>query len=204
MQNRTWLPNPPDGTSICLGFDGSINNDWTGIGAQTMAGYSFTPRVGPDQLPAFWNPKEHGDRIPHGEVHAAVDELFERYDVVRMYPDPEDWETDIEDWALAHGAEHVIAWPTNRIRQMYEEIRRFESDLREGRITHDGCPIVTAHVANARKVARPGQRYILGKPNENQKIDGAMVRILANTACRDALAEGWEPPKPKAKVRVWR
>jgi hypothetical protein len=204
MPDRLWLPNPPDGTSICLGFDGSINNDWTAISGQTMDGYSFTPRVGPDQVGSYWNPSEHGGRIPHGEVGAAVDELFERFDVVRMYPDPEDWETDIEDWTLAHGAEHVVTWPTNRVNQMYEEIRRFEADLREGRIRQDGCPVAAEHISNARKVPRPGQKYILAKPNENQKIDLAMTRVLANTAVRDSLAAGWAPPRPRSKMRVYR
>lgn len=204
MPSQLWLPNPPDGTAICLGFDGSINNDFTAIGAETMDGYSFTPRITSDEIPSVWNPAEHGGRIPHLEVEAAVDELFERFDVVRMYCDPEDWDTDIENWALQHGEEHVAVWETNRAKQMYEELRRFEADLREGRIRHDGCPTAAEHISNARKNARPAQRYILGKPNENQKIDVAMTRVLAHTAKADAVAAGWEPRKPRSKVRVWR
>lgn len=205
MRNeQLWLPNPPDGTAICLGFDGSVNNDWTAIRAQTMTGFSFTPRWGPDLQPTFWNPKEHGDRIPHGQVDAAVDELFTRFTVARAYCDPEDWGTDIENWALRHGEEHIVEWPTNSVSRMYDEIRRFEADLRNGLITHDGCPYTTGHMGNAKKVGKPGQKYILAKPNETQKIDLAMTSILANAAVRDALAAGWEPPKPRAKVRVWR
>lgn len=204
MPGQLWLPNPPDGTPICLGFDGSLNNDFTAIGAETMDGYSFTPRITTDGVPSVWDPREHGGRIPHGEVAAAVDELFGRFDVVRFYCDPEDWDTDIENWALEHGAEHVIVWETNRVKQMYEELRRFENDLREGRIRHDGCPIATQHVSNARKVPRPAQRYVLSKPNENQKIDVAMARVLAHTAKSDAVAAGWEPQKKRSKVRVWR
>lgn len=202
---RPWLPNPPDGTAICPGFDGSINNDTTGIRAQTMTGHAFTPRWGPTlDTPTLWNPAEHGGRIPHGEVDAAVDELHSRFVVVRQYCDPEDWETDIEAWALRYGEEKVIVWPTNSVNRMYPEIRRFEADLREGRITNDGCPVTEAHMANAKKVAKPGQKYILGKPNETQKIDLAMCSILANAAVRDSLAAGWEPVKPRPKVRVWR
>ncbi len=205
QHQRPWLPNPPDGTAICLGFDGSINNDTTGIRAETMTGHAFTPRWGPDRdRPTFWDPKQHGDRIPHGEVDAAVDELFARFIVVRMYCDPEDWNTDIETWALRHGDEHVVEWPTNSVSRMYDEIRRFEADLANGRITQDGCPITELHMGNAKKVAKPGQKYILGKPNETQKIDLAMCSILANAAVRDSLAAGWTPPKPRAKVRVWR
>lgn len=203
MPERVWLPNPPDRTPICLGFDGSINNDWTAIQAETMDGFSFTPIWGPNRSAAYWNPAEHGDRIPHGEVEAAVDEIFTRFTVVRMYCDPQDWETDIEDWALAHGDKKVITWETNRASQMYEEIKRFENDLREGRITHDGDPTAALHIGNAKKVGKPGQKYILGKPNEHQKIDIAMSKILAHTAARDSIAAGWEPPRPK-KMRVYR
>ena len=177
MPRQSWLPNPPDGAFICVGFDGSRNNDWTGLGAETMDGYSFTPRVGPNEYPSFWTPAEHGGRIPHGEVEAAVDEIFTRWNVVQMYCDPQDWETDIEDWALEHGNEKVVVFPTNNISKMYPEIVRFEEDLVEKRIRHDGCPIVGGHVNNAKKVGKPGQKYLLGKPNENQKIDGAMIRI---------------------------
>ncbi len=204
MPGLPWLPNPPDGSNICLAFDGSLNNDWTALGAETMDGYSFTPRIGDDEIPTFWDPAAHGGRIPHGAVDAAVDEIFSRFNVARMYCDPQDWETDIETWAIRHGPERVITWPTNRVTQMYAEIRRFEADLVEGRIRHDGCPIASLHVGNAKKVGKPGQKYILAKPNEAQKIDGAMVRILAHTAVREAISDGWEPPKPRSKVRVWR
>lgn len=204
MRARIWLPNPPDGTSICLGFDGSQNNDWTAIGAETMDGLSFTPRWGPDSFGTHWNPAEHGDRIPHSQVDVAVEELFDRYRVVRMYCDPQDWETDIENWAIRHGAEHVITWPTNNVTKMHAEIVRFENDLKEGRIRHDGDPTTALHIGNAKKVGKPGQKYILGKPNEHQKIDLAMTRILAHTAVRDALSAGWEPPKPRSKMRVYR
>lgn len=202
---RPWLPNPPAGTAIGLAFDGSVNNDWTAIRAQTLTGFSFTPRWGPTpDTPTIWNPREHGDRIPHGQVDLALDEIFERFTVARFYYDPEDWTTDGERWAEKHGEKVVVEWPTNQISRMYPEIRRFEADLREGLITHDGCPYTEAHMANAKKVAKPGQKYILGKPNETQKIDLSMTTILANAAVRDSLAAGWEPPKPRSKVRVWR
>lgn len=205
MLDRPWLPNPPDGTPIGVGMDGSINNDWTAIRAQTMTGYSFTPRWGPTpDVGTWWNPAEHGGRIPHAEVNTAVGEIFARFTVVRMYCDPEDWETDIEAWALEYGAEKVVQWPTNSVSRMYPEIRRFESDLREGRITHDGCPQTQWAMDNAKKAGKPGQKYVLAKPNETQKIDLAMCSVLANAAVRDSLAAGWEPEKKKSQVRVWR
>lgn len=186
-----WLPNPPDGTRICAGFDGSDVNDWTAIRCETEDGFQFTMRYGDDRRPTIWDPAEWGGSIPHREVDAAVDEMFTRYDVRDFYCDPKDWQTDIGSWSLRHGEEHVTVWPTNRTNLMFMEIRRFEADLREGRITHDGCPITATHIANARKASQPGQKYILNKPEDHQKIDVAMASILAHTAAMDSVAAGW-------------
>lgn len=205
MPETLWLPNPPDGTDICLGFDGSKNNDWTALGAETIDGFSFTPRWGddPDQ-PSVWDPAVTNSRIPHSEVAAVVDELMKRYRVKRFYCDPQDWNTDIENWALEYGAETVIEWPTNNVTKMHAELVRFEEDLIEGLISHDGCPIAAQHASNARKSGRPGQRFIIEKPHEHQKIDVLMARVLAHTAARDSIAAGWTVKKPRSKVRVWR
>jgi hypothetical protein len=197
-----WLPNPPDGTAICLGFDGSENNDYTAIQAETFDGFSFTPRYGPDRMPTIWNPQEWNDQIPRSEVHAAVDEIFGRYRVERMYCDPQDWRTEIGEWSLAHGDEHVFEWATNRVKVMFEEIKRFEIDLANKRITHDGCPIAATHMANARKAAKFNQQYVLIKPADHQKIDAAMARILAHTASSDAREGGWDPTPKRRRVIV--
>lgn len=73
---------------------------------------------------------------------------------------------------------------------MYPAVRRFESDLKSGTLAHDGCPITTSHVRNARKLAR-GERYSLGKPAQHQKIDAAVTSILAHEAASDERAAGW-------------
>lgn len=186
-----WLPNPRPGTPICVGFDGSETDDFTALRCETRDGFQFTPRYGPDRLPAIWNPADHGGRIPRGEVHAAVDEVFATWAVARFYGDPYDWRSELGEWALAYGEDRVFEWATNRVTQMHAAIRRFETDLRI-RITHDGCPLTGAHIRNARKVPKPGDRYILGKPSQHQKIDAAMASIIAHEAAADARAAGWE------------
>lgn len=204
----SWLPEnlwddhlakvdyPQDGTSICIGFDGSENNDFTAIRAETMDGYSFTPTYGPDRRPTIWNPAEWGGRCPRGEVAAAVDELLTRFDVVRMYCDPQDWRTEIGEWALRAGENHVYEWPTNFIRRMHAALGRFEIDLINDRISHDDCALTAVAMANAKKVAKPGQKYVLGKPSEHQKIDAAMATVLAHEAVQDAKEAGWQKPAP--------
>lgn len=195
-----WIENPPDGESICVGFDGSENNDFTVLRAETRDGFMFTPRYGPDGRPTIWNPAQWGGKTPRSEVMAAVDEIRTRYQIQRFYADPQDWRSEIGEWALHIGQDHVFEWPTNQIKRMYAAISRFEIDLAHGRITHDGCPLTALAMANAKKVAKTGQQYVLGKPSEHQKIDAAMATILAHEAAMDAHAKQWTQEKTRVVV----
>lgn len=188
-----WLPNPPKGTQICVGFDGSDSDDHTALRCETRSGRLFTPRYGPSRRPTIWNPAEWGGKIPRGEVHAAVDEIYTRWDVYRGYFDPPDWRTEIGEWAAKYGEKKVIEWPTYRIKPMHEELERFYTDLSTGGISHDGCPITATQMGNAQKVAHNNQRYVLGKPGgeHHRKIDAPMATVLAHAAACDGRADGW-------------
>ena len=195
---QVWLPNPPDGTAACGGFDGSWNNDWSAIKLETREGLLFTPRYGPDRRPTIWNPAEWGGRTPRGEIEAAWDELARRFKLLRVYCDPgfrdeRDYSSDIERWGQLYGPDVFVPWVmsgSQRHNAVFAALRRFEADI-ETFIRHDGCPITTTHVANARKVALPGDRYLVGKPENSQKIDVAVTSLLAHEAASDMRAEGW-------------
>lgn len=211
MPHDVWLPNPPDGVAVCGGFDGSENDDTTAIKLETREGLIFTPRYGPDHRPAIWNPAEWGGRIPRVEVHAAWAELARRYRILRAYCDPgfrdeKSWESEIEDWDQLHGPKVFVPWQmagNSRANSVYMALRRFESDLTEGKIRHDGCPITTTHMGNARKIMSKTNAdiYGLGKPSQSQKIDAAVTSILAHEAASDMRAEGW--PDQQAYVYVF-
>jgi hypothetical protein len=188
---------------VCLGFDGSDTSDHTAIKAETIDGLLFTPHYGDDR-PTIWNPDEWGGRIPRSEVHAAVDHVFRTYAVERLYGDPPGWQTELDMWALEYGEKVVIQWPTYRAVQMHAACERFVTDLTSGALTHDGCPITNLHVGNARKLAKPGDRYILGKPSQSQKIDAAVTSVLAHEAAADARLAGWGKPEPSRRVMVLR
>lgn len=190
LWQRTEIDQPL-GQAVCLGFDGSESGDWTAIRAETFSGHRFTPTYGPDKRPTIWNPAEWGGSIPRGEVHAAVEEICRTFRVARAYCDPKGWQSEIADWALVHGDDVFVEWATYRTVQMHAALERAVTDLVSGRSTHDCCPITSVHVGNARKVAKPGDRYILGKPSDHQKIDAAMADVLAHEAAADARAAGW-------------
>jgi hypothetical protein len=190
------------GSAVAGGFDGSENDDWTAIRLETQDGYRFTPTYGPDKRPTYWNPAEWGGSIPRGEVMAAVDEIATKYRLRRFYCDPRDWRTEIGEWALKYGEEEVFEWSTYRIDAMFLALKRSYNDLKSGRTTHDGDPLTTQHISNARKVAKPGDKYILGKPDAHRKIDIAMADTLAHEAAADLHAIG--PQAWKAQRQLTR
>lgn len=205
ITGKTWWelterdrPVPPSRTEVGGGFDGSESDDWTAIRLETVDGYRFTPTYGPEKRPTFWDPRDWpGKRIPRHEVNAAVDEIAKRYRLRRFYCDPRDWQSEIGEWALALGDDVVKEWATNRITQMHDALERSLTDLMSGRSTHDMCSTTAQHVGNARKLAYPGERYILGKPHQLRKIDLAMADTLAHEAISDWRETPVEPHKGK-------
>lgn len=183
---------------IVLGFDGSDSDDWTGIRAETLDGFQFTPLYGPSARPTVWDPAEWGGQVPRLEVDAAVDELFRVYDVKLMYCDPPYWETEVDHWVDRHGERRVIKWYTRRIAPMHAAAERLKTDCvkRDSTFTHDGCELTQRHLFNARMAARPSDRYVLTKPEHKRKIDLAVVSVLAHEAACDAIAAGLLKKKP--------
>ena len=179
-------------TRIVLGFDGSDSDDWTAIRAETMDGYQFTPLYGPNDEPTIWNPADTGGQVPRAEVRAAMDQVFRRYDVVRLYADPPYWDTEIDDWVDEFGEERVIRWHTRRIVQMHAACERLKTDVikRDGTFRHDGCPTTQDHIEHTRAAARPMDRYVLRKASPTQKIDATIPSILAHEALGDVIAAG--------------
>ena len=181
------------GTPITVGFDGSQTNDWTAIRAETLDGHRFTPLYGPDDRPTHWNPAEWpAGRIPLSEIHAAVDSIFDRYNVQRMYCDPHLFESQIDEWAERHGEDRVVKWPTNSATRMYPALTRYVEDSANGLTTHDLDPQARAHAMNARRAAKTlsgyADAYLINKPSEHQKIDILMADVLAHEAAADARA----------------
>jgi hypothetical protein len=186
-------------TRIVLGFDGSDMDDWTAIRAETMDGYQFTPQYGANDEPTIWNPADYGGQVPRAEVRAAMEQLMNRYDVVRLYADPPYWDTEVDEWVDRYGEERVIRWYTRRMLQMHAAAERLKTDVvkrntaegsRAASFTHDGCPITEAHVANTRQAERPSGLYVLRKASPAQKIDACVASVLAHEALGDVIAAG--------------
>lgn len=207
MTEKLWTDRQilikPEKRHLCLGFDGSKSGDWTALRAETIDGHRFTPTYGPDKRPTFWNPLEWEGLIPRGEVDEAVRELFDRFAIERFYPDDDPiWSTQSDEWALEFGEERVLPFPTRSITRMYPALDRYLNDLVEATTTHDDDVTARAHALAARKVAKPGDKYLLGKPSQTQKIDILMADVLAHEAACDARAAGWTADTGPAYFRL--
>lgn len=194
----------PYGAKVCLGFDGSDNDDYTGIRLETLDYYQFTPKYGAAQRDTQWRPQDWEGRIPKDEVRAAVEEICSKFVVVRAYLDPKFWETEIDEWASKFGPKVFVKWPTNQIGRMWPALERFRTDLYDpsSGFRHDADPAVGEHAANAVIRSRgidpttEQKKYILGKASEHQKFDFVMSGVLAHEAVCDAIAAGALAPEP--------
>lgn len=79
---------------------------------------------------------------------------------------------------------------------MFDALVRYVEDTAELATTHDGDQTMKVHALAARKVAKPGDKFILGKPSETQKIDLLMADVLAHEAAADMRADGWANTGP--------
>ena len=176
------------GEHICLGFDGSLSDDSTVlIGSRMSDGFVFPLGIWgkPD------GPQGYGWEVPRDDVAAVVSEVFDRYDVVRMYCDPHEWRSDIGVWSAAH-PERVFEWPTSRYVAMDAALDRLRVDLVNGVLWHSGDTTMAVHFVNAVD-ARRGRLRLVKKPSHERKIDSVIGAALAYEARADALADGWKP-----------
>jgi phage terminase large subunit-like protein len=180
------------GTEIALGFDGSLNDDATVlIGSRMSDGFLFP--VGIWAKPS--GPEGNWWSVPRSDVLAAVREAFGRYRVTRMYADPHEWRTDVEDMAEELGEERVIPWETRSDIRMGAALDRLRTDLINGQVWHSGDPLFMEHFGNAFVRRKGGHRLVRKEHDQsNRKIDSVVGAALALEARADALESGWGKP----------
>lgn len=191
------------GDVITLGFDGSRKRargvaDATAlIGCRVSDGFLFTI--------AIWEQPEGpaGDewRVPVDEILETVSQTFKEYQVVGFYADPAKWEGVVADWEAKYGARLKVKASRNnpieywmnggRQAQITRALNSFYDAVLDGGLTHDGNPVLTRHILNARRrTNRGGYGIYKQHPDSPHKIDGAIAAVLAWTARLDAVAGG--------------
>lgn len=190
------------GEHIALGFDGSLNDDSTVLIASRMSDGLLFP-IGIWSKPT--GPAGNWWEVPRSDVLARIREAFVQYTVSRMYADPHEWRTDIDDLAEELGEDRVIAWATSRYVPMAAALDRLNIDLRTGQLFHSGDPVFMEHFRNAYVNKRGIHRLVRKEnPNSDRKIDSVVGSALAYEARADAIRDGWVPTPPRSRVRVFR
>ncbi len=129
----------PTAPRSAFGFDGSINNDTTGIRAQTMTGFAFTPRWGPDrETPTFLTRKSTATASRTPRSMSPSTSCSTGSSSCACTPT-----RGLETPTSRRGSpatEKSTSSSADELDQPHVRgIRRFEADLANGRITQDGC-----------------------------------------------------------------
>lgn len=166
----------PDGASVCLGFDGSYNNDSTALVGVLMDEH---PHV--FVVDAWERPEGARDwLVPREQVKAIVAECMRRWQVMEMACDPPGWHAEIDAWAEEYGTPPIVEYKTNARVQMSEACSRFYTAVVNQELSHDGDPRLARHIANAViKETADGAYITKDGRNSPRKIDLAVAAVIA-------------------------
>lgn len=173
------------GASVTAGFDGSVSGDATGIVIQDI-------ETGTLAVHAVWEPDPTDPEwtVDRASVNAAMERLFDDYDVRMLWCDPSFYEPDVLEWSKRWKRRVERIPPTNnRIAPMAQQ---FLADIVAQEIGHDGDPRLERHVLNA--VATEAGSFKKEKRQSPRKVDLLACAVLANGA-RHATKD--RAPKPR-------
>jgi len=173
------------GATITAGFDGSVSGDATGLVAMDV-------NTGVMKVLAVFEPDPNDPDwvVSRDDVNAAIDKMFDTYQVRMLWCDPSFYEPDVLTWSQKWKRRVERIPPTNhRIAPMAQQ---FIADLVAKDIGHDGDPTLQRHVLNA--VATEAGSFRKEKRNSPRKIDLLACAVLANGA-RHATKDRQKKPQ---------
>lgn len=188
---------------ITLGFDGSQKRargvaDATALVACRVEDGALIPLGIWEQPPG---PAGDDWRVDVEEVKDLVARTFDTYTVVGFYADPAKWEGVVSDWERDYGSKlkakasqrNPVEWwmGGGRLLAVTRALERFENEVRDHVLRHNGDPTLERHALNARR--RPtsqGIKIAKEHPQSRDKIDAVVAAVLAYEARADAIAQG--------------
>jgi hypothetical protein len=184
----------PERSLVVMGVDGARFVDALAVVA-THIETGFQWPVG------IWErPELAGDDYEHPmtDVDGAVMDIFERFDVWRVYIDPQWIDTLVDKWQGRWGEKRVVPWYTNRPKQAAFMVRNYVSGVSIGDVSHNRDEVMARHVRQAKKQKLNvfdddhRQMWTLSKdrPDSPRKIDAAMAGAISWEARGDAIAAG--------------
>ncbi|HEX5592034.1 MAG TPA: hypothetical protein VFX35_01660, partial [Solirubrobacterales bacterium] len=178
--------------AVVLGVDGARFRDGFAIvGTEIASGFQWN--VGIWERPLDADPDyEH----PVNEIDAAMSEAMDRFNVQRVYIDPQWIDHLLTLWTQRWG-ELIFKWETHRNRPMATAVANFASALKAGDLSHDGDETLAQHIGNARRKSLKILGDADGKPlwviekersDSPKKMDGAMAAVISWQARGDTMS----------------
>ncbi len=196
----------PDRALVVAGVDGARFDDAVAIIAtEIQTGHQWP--VGIWQVPTA--PPEDYEH-PVDLIDGAMSEFFDRFDVWRVYCDPQWIEHLMAKWQGRWSDKRVLPWYTSRPKQMAFALRAYRAAMTAGDLSHDGDSLFAEHVGNAKRRrenvrdedGRPMWTVSKDAPKSPRKIDAVMAGCLSWEARMDALASGVKPKRARAPRRI--
>ena len=201
---RAWLPagawaacvdcdrTVPDGTEVCLGFDGSFNNDSTALTLVTcVTDDNPVPHV--DVVECWEKPPEAGNEwtVPILAVEEALRAACRRWQVREIVCDPARWARTYQ--VLEEEGLPVVDFPQSPAR-MVPATQRFYEAVVNRALTHSGDPRLARHLDNCTvRTDTRGSRISKESKSSPRKIDLAISAVMA-------LERASQPPPPPAEA----
>jgi len=184
---------PEPGSLIVLGVDGARFDDALAVVATDVeTGHQWPIEIIERPPNADANYEHDFDR-----VDGAVIEASERWDVWRIYVDPQYIDSLLDRWQ-GRWEKRALPWYTNRPRQIGQAVRNYTAAISAGDLSHDGDPVFERHIVNARKQKlnvydddrRPLHTISKDRPHSPNKMDAAMAAVVSWECRGDAIAAG--------------
>jgi phage terminase large subunit-like protein len=126
-------------------------------------------------------------RVDISEVEQTVMDFCQNHNVKEIACDPFRWQRSME--VLENHGLPVVAFPQSPQR-MIKACAKFYDATAEGRIVHDGDPLLARHIGNtAVKLTPAGPHIKKENPNSPRKIDAAVAAILAHDRASVTMEE---------------
>jgi phage terminase large subunit-like protein len=163
-----------DGAEVCLGFDGSYNNDSTAL---VVVSCGEVPHIDVVQV---WEKPVDGQQdwsVPIGDVEDAIRAACKRWQVREIVCDPYRWARTYQ--ILFDEGLPIVEFPQSASR-MTPATQRFYEAVLNRTLSHSGNPVLARHMSNAvLKVDSRGQRIVKESVRSDRKIDLAVAAVMA-------------------------
>ena len=163
-----------------LGFDGSFSGDSTVIVGCTIPQSDDLPHIFMVQA---WEKQPEDDdtwRVEMLDVENRIRDFCQQFPKVREIAcDPFRWQRSME--ALQEYGLPIVEYPSTSARRMVTSCAKAFDAVVEKKLTHDGNPLLTRHLANAVvKIDNLGPRIVKENRASSRRIDAAVAFVVAH------------------------